>query len=597
MSDDTHPTPVRAGFKPAAPASTAQPAAPASTAQPAAPASTAQPAAPASTAQPAAPASTAQPAAPASTAQPAAPASTAQPAPAPPLMLAAWHELVTTALLGTERRQVALPTDGSFNSLFAPLAMAEAEQALLSAAALLSQYRRAGRTAVPTDAPLPAPAPADALTNASAQSRYHLTQMLNGQHRELLSEWLNLAQVAQVAAPPPHLAALLDLGNTQPALRGLIAPVLGTRGRWLAEHNPDWQYALQAITSVTALSEAELLDQWEIADRASRMALLRTTRHHMPARARTLLLATWAQEKADDRANFLEVLAHGLSMDDEPLLEATLDDRHKDVRRAAAGLLMRLPESRLAQRLRVRAHSYLVLRKRVMRAPIIEVTLPAGFDSAMQRDGIEQKQQGAFGEKASWLYQIVSAVPPAEWSAHWRSEPAALLAAAAQREWKDLLLSAWLAATIRHRDADWAEALLLPGLLPVTAEVENLIHVLPVTRRERYLTQLMREQAALAPPLLRHCTHAWSEPFGRAVLDYFRAQIIGGSRQPSWVLLTLVKESARYMPVTLANESVKFDWPKEHPAWSNWEVAIDRLLFVLQFRAEMRAGLGLAAGS
>lgn len=501
-----------------------------------------------------------------------------------------WHELVTSALLGTERRPFVLPRGESVvGELLTPLAAAAPEAALLGAAAVVSQYRRTGSSAAPATEPLPTASTHEALQPCSARSRYHLTQLLGGQHRELLGEWLNLAATAGICAPPQYLPALLDLGNTQPAQRTAIAPLLGTRGRWLAAQNDDWHYAILPTATFSSLNEAQLLDQWETADRANRLVLLQATRQHAPERTHGLLRATWAQEKADDRAAFLEALAYGLSMDDEPLLEAALDDRAKDVRRIAATLLTRLPESRLAARMRERAHVHMSLKRRMLRTAVIEVTLPIGYDSAMQRDSIEQKPHGTLGEKAWWLQQILGTLPPHEWTTQWRLTPSELIAAAAQGEWRELVLGAWLVATTRHSDADWAEALLTSGALPVAAEVETLIDVLPAERRERYVTQIIRANAPLTATLLRHCTHPWSEAFGRTVLAYFRSQISSGPRPPSWVLLTLVKESARYLPVTLAGSSG--DWPTEHPAWSSWQGAVERMLVVLQFRAEMRAAL------
>ena len=52
---------------------------------------------------------------------------------------------------------------------------------------------------------------------------------------------------------------------------------------------------------------------------------------------------------------FLSVLADGLSLADEPLLEAALDDRAAEVRSWAAYLLARLPGSALGQRMAERA--------------------------------------------------------------------------------------------------------------------------------------------------------------------------------------------------------------------------------------------------
>ena len=57
-----------------------------------------------------------------------------------------WQELVTQAIVGTARSGFRLPpASGRLGRAFAQLEGAPAEEALLAAAALVSQARRAGR--------------------------------------------------------------------------------------------------------------------------------------------------------------------------------------------------------------------------------------------------------------------------------------------------------------------------------------------------------------------------------------------------------------------------------------------------------------------
>jgi hypothetical protein len=196
----------------------------------------------------------------------------------------------------------------------------------------------------------------------------HLVALLGGgAQRGLLPEWL--AELAQRGrrVPAAQLPALLDLGRTQPDLRSAILPALGKRGVWLAAQNPDWGYASSKLRGLRTESETESLSpqssvlctEWETGARAERAALLIDARKHAPELARELLKLTWATEKADDRSAFVSTFEHNLSMADEPLLESILDDRSKEVRRAAAALLVRLPESRLVQRMTARARPLL----------------------------------------------------------------------------------------------------------------------------------------------------------------------------------------------------------------------------------------------
>src|SRR5262249_16912295 len=156
--------------------------------------------------------------------------------------------------------------------------------------------------------------------------------------------------------------------------------------------------------------------------RGGRVALLRQLRHSHPERAIALLQSTWPTDAPDDRVAFIAELEAGLSMQDEPFLEAALDDRRKDARRQAAELRMRLAESalvggmgqRVGPRVRVEKTSGLKFKK-LLGKRSLEIDLPDACDDAMQRDGIEAKPPQGVGEKSWWLQQMAGAVPPARW--------------------------------------------------------------------------------------------------------------------------------------------------------------------------------------
>ena len=126
--------------------------------------------------------------------------------------------------------------------------------------------------------------------------------------------------------------------------------ILGVRGRWLAAKNPKWRK--YAGVNEAAEPDGALGDRRIARATGARSGALRETD---PGRARELVASTFAADPADQRAKFVGELARGLSMEDEPFLEAALDDRSKEVRRQAAELLRCLPESRLCLRMIERA--------------------------------------------------------------------------------------------------------------------------------------------------------------------------------------------------------------------------------------------------
>src|SRR5690606_6998581 len=126
--------------------------------------------------------------------------------------------------------------------------------------------------------------------------------------------------------------------------------------------------------------------EWATSTREERHKLLTHLRGTHPARARELVESTWSQENADERQWQLNALMQGLGAEDEPLLERALDDRGKLVRRTAATLLTRIPQSRLVQRMRERVGALMahVGNK-------IDVMLPTAVTPEMLRDGVEQQ--------------------------------------------------------------------------------------------------------------------------------------------------------------------------------------------------------------
>ena len=134
-------------------------------------------------------------------------------------------------------------------------------------------------------------------------------------------------------------------------LADALRTILGVRGRWLAAKNPKWRKYAGVHES------AEPASVWETGTLHERLAALVSLRGTDPGRARELVASTFAADSADQRAKFVGEFARGLSMEDEPFLEAALDDRSKEVRRQAAELLRSLPESRLCLRMIERARA------------------------------------------------------------------------------------------------------------------------------------------------------------------------------------------------------------------------------------------------
>ena len=505
-----------------------------------------------------------------------------------------WADLVAAALVGTDRHPPALPpVGGALGELLGKIAPdADPAGALLGAAAAVSLYRRAGWLP-PTGAAQPfPPCPPDDLPTCSARAGAHLAQMLGGTHAAALPEWLESLAAAGCTVPAATLPILLERGRAEEPLRPRIVAMLGARGRWLADLNPDWDYAI--MPGDTSAAEAVTV-HWETGSRDARLSLLSRLRADEPARARELLAASWASEKVDERADFLATFAEGLSMADEPLLEQTLNDRAERVRRVAADLLCRLPDSALNERMIARASQ--CLRWVAGAKPQIELTLPEEYDKSMQRDGIGRKpSSSSIGEKAWWLSQMIELIPPDVWCKLWDVRPVQIIAARIPKEWRDLLLSSWSKAAQRHGDQEWLEKVIaLRRSGNKLGTLNELLPHLPPARREQIILELLEiKDDSLAgdhPVLvaLRAVPGPWSHTLARAVMVNLQRRmvnIVSKNQLSDWYLRSDLSEFALHIPADLAAEAAAMIPAaiREHPSFGSSVTQFEELM---QFRDEM----------
>jgi hypothetical protein len=526
-----------------------------------------------------------------------------------------WEELVTAALLGTDRR---IPA-GSAPGPGAP-------SALLDAAAVATVRRRAGlRPARAAERPRPAPEdPRPPLPSAAAR---RLTMLLAdrpgafGSGRrgtapdlmELLPQWLAAANARGFAAPPAALPALLDAARGRTDLRPAALRFAGPRALWLARFNPDWRFALRSTpgggTSVPRLHDTEGIRRlWQEGLFAERVALLTALRSRRPATARELLAASWATERAEDRLMFLDSLRTGLGPDDEPFLEQALADRSRNVRATAAELLSALPGSALAERMAVRAGACVAV-DRTRDTPTIVVEAPHECDAGMERDGVVARAPAGRGERSWWLGQLVEAAPLGSWSRRLGGRtPREIVALPVADDWQGELHAAWCRAAVRQRDAAWSRALLGepsapeaggPGAVSL-AERAKLLGTLDAAERAEWVAGFIETHGlSEAFQLLGVCAVPWAAPVGRAVVDALNIARDAGSYP--WSFSGVMGLAERCLDPSEAGRLDALLAVPDEPenaspgAGGYWSEAFQRLVTTLRLRAAMLTELTPAA--
>ena len=373
--------------------------------------------------------------------------------------MSAWQDLVTASLIGTERTPVpgtgvpGLPGPGSAGQ--DTPAPADPAVLLLDRAALLTVARRGGRP--PGHAEPPPAAEPDAALAVSPAAGRRLARMLGGEHPDLLAEWLTAAVTRDRWVPAHLLPALLDrarrVSPSDPELRRLSAEAGGSRARWLAGLNPDWKL----VTAHTGAAQ----DAWRLGSKSQRRGYLTALRARDPAAARELVALSW-EAAAPERVMFLSVLANAdLSLADEPLLEAALDDDTAEVRGWAAHLLARLPGSALGRRMAKRALGCVRIDPGVVSDHLV-MSPPLQWDMAMHRDGLSPRGGGSLqqlDDRTHLLLEILARTPLCTWTREFGRTPEQILGLL-PGPWAPVLFTGWSRAAMAQRDHEWMIALI-----------------------------------------------------------------------------------------------------------------------------------------
>ncbi|WP_227980314.1 SWIM zinc finger family protein [Nocardia spumae] len=481
--------------------------------------------------------------------------------------------VVPVALLGTARRTL---DPGTLAPAVAETSRAaDPEHTVLNAVALQELYHRGG--AEPARVEPLAPAAPDDRRVLSPAAAHRLHQLLTD-GSPMLAEWFEAALPGDPRAPDAFCAELLDQARTQTALRDSLLRLAGPRGRWLAALHPRWRPLLRAGDEDPQV--------WTHGHPAERRSWLAALRSRDAAAAREALTETWSREPARGRAELLAVLAAGVGADDESLLESALDDPRGDVRRTAADLLARLPNSAFAARMRARAADWITVRSGALAAD-----LPPELDDSARRDGLTDRldpvayrRDGGADVDAERIRRLMAATP----LNHWESLCGSAAAATGLRLPDDILgpiCAGWSEAALAQRDSRWAGPLFevlstTPTLGADPRLRQELFAVLPLEQRVRYLCGLdsswLAELELLVPALPRPWPQPLAEHVIRLLLDRAHlaaAQPGAAGRSPASYRTLLRSAAINFPPRAVGAVTVA----SRRCADPHWQSAFDRL--------------------
>ena len=148
-----------------------------------------------------------------------------------------WQELVTAALLGTDRRDPPSPPPGPLADVVADTARTAPSARMLASVAACAVARRAGIRPLPPSPALQPPAPDDRpLLPAPAAARWR--QIVT--HWPVLEdEWLDAVAAGGWRLAPDVLVDLLRRHRGDASRRGRVEHLAGPIVDWLVEHLPE----------------------------------------------------------------------------------------------------------------------------------------------------------------------------------------------------------------------------------------------------------------------------------------------------------------------------------------------------------------------
>ncbi len=501
-----------------------------------------------------------------------------------------WEDLIKTALIGTDRTKLSEDTLKALTALGID-PDAHPAKIVMDAVGLYAPMQKVARPIDTWQMALPEPCPPETAPLCHADSIQHLAMILNSNyHGEILNEFLGHMQRYRMVLPAEQLPVLLHRCRNNPQLWKLLQTVIGQKGHWLIQQNPDWHY-LQIETQA---------EDWETGTKAMRVNYFQKYRSEKPQEAIALLTTQWAKEDFRTRLLFLNCLSDNLSLRDEAFLENSLKDRKKELRWAAAKLLARIAGAAFNTRISDKFKTILQFEKNLLKKDALELVLPELEDPFFKEHGIEPGQHSyTGGSKAGLIGQLISLLPPSQWKNLLGKNRLETLKLFARSKWNTLLFEAIIEASILHQDTDWMRAILQfisqeknQALRPQLS-FDRLFAVLPddVFNETAILLfeqqRLLPDETDLLTKLLQNKVRPWEDKLSLCFLESLKEWILRSDNAWGGWHYKQVLAVAQYAVDPNRYKLFTQDWPEQARNWHSWVEPVERFLGIVSFRKKM----------
>ena len=366
--------------------------------------------------------------------------------------------------------------------------------------------------------------------DAANEYRQHPSPLIVALRRQMAN--------AGVLLPPELLPRLL--AKTPEAYRADLRPLLGVRGRYLAELNPKWSWAVDDFAG-ESINVAAARETFATSSIDEQLAMLEAVRSLDPAAGREMLEEVFPTEQAKNRVRLLWRLKPQLEPDDESLLASALGDRSGGVRQTASEYLAQLSTSEFARRMRQRAEAMLSFQTpgRIRnRSGLVTCDPPDPLPDEPLEDGISSVERTLISKSDAFIIGTLRMVPPSVWGERFESSPAELFRAASGM-FESAIATGWAEAAALHDDGDWMRAAVLhlkktePGGRGTAIRKQRLtriVQALSQEDREQLILDTIDTNPDFCDDMVRefYGEGAWSDRFLTQILEWLPGQVARG---------------------------------------------------------------------
>ena len=168
--------------------------------------------------------------------------------------MSTWQNLVSTALVGTDRQTPELANaEGALGETVEQLEQQTPEKALLGAASAIALHQQTGWRPIQSARSLFPPFEGDDLPCCNPRIMQYLEE---ASHAEIEIELLEMMHSVGQRVPTQWLPFFLARAKRS-RVRPYFMAVIGRRGEWLAAQNPDWAFVIKYLEELSQTPSSE----------------------------------------------------------------------------------------------------------------------------------------------------------------------------------------------------------------------------------------------------------------------------------------------------------------------------------------------------